>query len=104
MAPQMGPNSNQFAECQRVQVSRDTQAGEQVVRISLERHDEMLGWYAAGSLCVPLCQLPALEQALSELSTAECVQCTGNACVRKIIPFPLLARSIPAEPAAESVN
>jgi hypothetical protein len=81
-----------FQECQRVQVSRDTQGAEQVVRIALERHDTALGWYTAGSLCLPLCQLPALEQALTDLSRSQCLQCTGDSCGRKIIPFPLLAQ------------
>ncbi len=90
-----------FQECQRVQVSRDTQGAEQVVRITLERHDAALGWYTAGSICIPLCQLPVLEQALDELSASQCLQCTEATCARKIIPFPLLALGIAAGSAAE---
>ena len=87
-----------------MQVSRDTQGTEQVVRISLERHDDELGWYTAGSMCIPLCQLPILERALDELSASQSFTCTEAICGRKIIPFPLLAQSASAEPAAEIVN
>ena len=87
-----------------MQVSRDTQGAEQVVRISLERHDDDLGWYTAGAMCIPLCQLPVLEQALDELSASQSFTCTEAICGRKIIPFPLLAQSSSAEPAAEIAN
>ena len=87
-----------------MQVSRDTQGAEQVVRISLERHDDELGWYTAGSMCIPLCQLPVLEQALDELSASQSFACAQAMCGRKIIPFPLLVQSISEEPAAEIAN
>ena len=87
-----------------MQVSRDTQGAEQVVRISLERHDDDLGWYTAGSMCIPLCQLPVLEQALDELSASQSFTCTEAICGRKIIPFPLLAQSFSAESPAEIAN
>ncbi len=91
-----------FQECQRVQVTHDTQGAEQVVRISLERHDAALGWYTAGSMCIPICQLPVLEQALSELSASQFLKCTPATCARKIIPFPLLAQRIVTESPAET--
>jgi hypothetical protein len=100
----MESQSKKFQECQRVEVTRDTQGAEQVVRISLERHDTVLGWYTAGSMCIPLCQLPVLEQALDELSASQCLQCTEATCARKIIPFPLLAQGIAVEPTAETAN
>jgi hypothetical protein len=105
----MESESNPFQQCQRVQVTRDTQGAQQVVRISLERHDTALGWYTAGSMCIPLCQLPVLEQALDELSASQCLLCTKAMCAetgcdRKMIPFPLLASGVVAEPAAETAN
>jgi len=103
-ANNMESEPKRFQECQRVQVTRDTQGAEQVVRISLERHDDALGWYTAGSMCIPLCQLPVLQQALDEMSALECLACTEKTCSRKIIPFPLLAKGGAAEPAAETVN
>jgi hypothetical protein len=98
----MSLDSKRFQECQRVHVERETRGAEQVVRISVERHDAALGWYTAGSLSIPVCQLPALEQALHELSATERFSC-AETCGRKIIPFPLMARE-PLVPAAESVN
>jgi hypothetical protein len=86
----MGHLPKKFQECQRVDVTRETRDGEQVVKITVERHDDMLGWYSAGSLSIPLCQLPVLEQALAELSRSQCTSCE-TACSRKIIPFPLMA-------------
>jgi hypothetical protein len=100
----MDSEPKRFQECQRVQVTRDTQGAEQVVRISLERHDDVLGWYTAGSMCIPLCQLPVLQQALDEMSALECLACPEKTCARKIIPFPLLAKEVPAKPAAETAN
>lgn len=87
-----------------MQVTRDTHGAEQVIRISLERHDDELGWYTAGSMCIPLCQLPVLEQALEELSASQSFACAKAICGRKIIPFPLLAQSVSEEPDAEFAN
>lgn len=87
-----------------MQVSRDTQGAEQVVRISLERHGDELGWYTAGSMCIPLCQLPVLEQALDELSASQSFPCTEGIGGRKIIPFPLLAQSVSEELATKIAN
>ena len=100
----MESEPKRFQECQRVQVARDTQGTEQVIRISLERHDDALGWYTAGSMCIPLCQLPVLQQALDELSASQCLTCMEATCSRKIIPFPLLAQGIAGGPAAETAN
>lgn len=87
-----------------MQVARDTQGAEQVVRISLERYDASLGWYTAGALSLPLCQLPLLEQALDEISVSSCSDCSGPSCARKIIPFPLLTRPTEPEVSAASEN
>jgi hypothetical protein len=105
----MESESKPFQQCQRVQVTRDTQGAEVVIRISLERHDTALGWYTAGSMCIPLCQLPVLEQALDEMSASQCLisiktTCAETGCARKIIPFPLLALANAAEPVAETAN
>jgi hypothetical protein len=100
----MNSQAGKFQECQRVQVTRDTQGSEQVVRITVERHDVVLGWYTAGALSLPLCQLPVLEQALSELSPSVCDDCTEASCARKIIPFPLLATSANTEAIAERAS
>lgn len=83
-----------------MEVSRESTGGEQVVKITVERHDDILGWYSAGSLSIPLCQLPVLEQALAELSRSQCINCE-TACSRKIIPFPLMAS---ARELAEAAN
>jgi hypothetical protein len=103
-ADNMEPNPKRFRECQRVQVTRDTQGAEQVVRISLERHDAALGWYAAGAMCLPLCQLPLLQQALDELSASQCADCTETEGARRIILFPLLTQGTALEAVAETAN
>jgi hypothetical protein len=100
----MEPELKRFQECQRVLVTRDTQGAQQVVRISLERHDDTLGWYVAGAMCLPLCQLPLLQQALDELSAAPCPSGPDNTCARKIISFPLLAQGTVLEAPAETAN
>jgi hypothetical protein len=104
LANNMETEPKRFQECQRVQVTRDTQGAEEVVRISLERHDDALGWYTAGSMCIPLCQLPVLQQSLDEMSALQCLNCTEATCGRKIIPFPLLAAGTATEPATETAN
>ena len=86
----MNSQTGKFQECQRLQVTRDMEGEQQVVRITVERFDACLGWYTAGALSLPVCQLPLLEQALAALSTPVCADCDGNACMRKIIPFPTL--------------
>jgi hypothetical protein len=93
-------------ECQRVQVSRETQGNDQVVRISVERYHATLGWYTASALTLPLCQLPLLEQAIGELSAVErkCSDCDETNCGRKIIPFPLTAGTAKTEVIAEAAS
>jgi hypothetical protein len=101
----MAHDLNTLDQCQRVEVTRESQSGEQVVRISLERHDATLGWYTAGSLCIPLCQLPLMEQALSDLSasvSSQCMNCSEAVCGRKIIPFPAMAPIDVEEPIADA--
>lgn len=104
LANSMESEPKRFQECQRVQVTRDTQGAEEVVRISLERHDDALGWYTAGSMCIPLCQLPVLQQSLDEMSALQCLKCTEATCARKVIPFPLLTKAITMDPAAETAG
>ncbi len=83
--------SKQFEQCQRVNVVRETQGTEKVIKIVLERYDETLGWYQAGALSVPLHQLPLMQQALSEFNVTDChEECDGKNCPSKIICFPML--------------
>lgn len=90
-------------ECQRVQVTRETQGHDQVVRISVERYHATLGWYTASALTLPLCQLPLLEQAIGDLSAMErnCSDCDEATCGRKIIPFPFATGTAKTEVVAE---
>ncbi len=96
--------SGQFNQCQRVNVVRETQGSEKIVKIIVERYDEGLGWYQAGALTVPLHQLPLLQQALGEFSVTDCHEsCDGQNCPSKIICFPMMmaARQKDAAVAAE---
>lgn len=72
-------------QCQRIQVELEPDTSEKRVKIRLEKYDESLGWYTAGSLAIPLHQLPLLEQAVQEMRTYESSEEAG-----KIIPFPRL--------------
>jgi len=100
----MGPSSTKLQQCQRLQVTKDLE--NKAVNITVERYDSALGWYTAGALSLPMCQVPLLEQALDELGGSDCLECTASApCARKIIPFPLLAQPEPALTiAAEGTN
>ena len=40
------------------------------LKISVERFEECLGWYIAGSVSVPLHQLPLLQEQLASASSA----------------------------------
>ena len=93
-------------ECQRVQVYRETQGNEHVVRISVERYHPTLGCYTASALTLPLCQLPLLEQAIGELSAVErkCSDCDETNCGRKIIPFPVPTGAVKTEVMAEAAS
>ena len=68
---------------QRVQVEMQRHASGNRVKIRVESYDEGLGWYASGSLTLPLQQLPLLEQAIAEMRVWERDEEYGQ-----IIPFP----------------
>jgi hypothetical protein len=71
-------------DVQRVQVSVERDAAGQRVRIEVENHDAVLGWYTSGSVILPLHQLPLLEQAIEEMRRQP-----ANEEYGRIIPFPL---------------
>jgi hypothetical protein len=76
-------------QVQRVQVSLEALLECKSLKISVENYDEGLGWYSAGSLTLPIHQLPLLEQALETLrGEATDPGRDGD----KIIPFPALRR------------
>lgn len=75
--------SKAFNQLQRIQVETGRDSEGQRVTIRVESYDERLGWYTAGSLALPLCQLPLLEQALEEMR-----RCNQSDEEAKIIPFP----------------
>jgi hypothetical protein len=77
------PNSHE--QCQRVQVELEPHQAGPRVKIRTENFDAKLGWYTAGSLSLPLHQLPLLEQAVEEMRSREC---SNRDSTRKIIPFP----------------
>ena len=56
------------------------------LKIRVENHDAGLGWYTAGSLSLPLHQLPLLEQAIEDMRRQELADDDSG----KIIPFPAL--------------
>jgi hypothetical protein len=96
--------TRKFEQCQRVNVIRETQGSEKLIKIVLERYDDILGWYQAGALSVPLHQLPLMQQALGEFSVTDCHEsCDGQNCPSKIICFPMLVSGLQSEP-AETVN
>jgi hypothetical protein len=68
---------------QRVQVSLERSALRQRVKIEVESHDPVLGWYTSGALALPLEHLPMLEQAIEEMR-----RCPDTEEYGKIIPFP----------------
>jgi len=72
--------SESLAPIQRVQVEMERQPGNRV-KIRVENYDEQLEWYTAGSLSLPMHQIPLLEQALERLRAQELAE-------DKIIPFP----------------
>lgn len=83
--------TNNFQECQRIQVTKETQGADTTVKIALERYNECLGWYTAGALSIPLHQLPLLQQALDEMKIPDCAECKEAILpVKKIIPFPTM--------------
>jgi hypothetical protein len=70
-------------ETQQIEVELETSASEKRVKIRVQSYDERLGWYTAGSLSLPLHQLPLLEQAIEEMRTQAACESSD-----KIIPFP----------------
>ena len=72
-------------DLQRVSVAVEGQNPAKRLKISLENFDQGLGWYAAGSLSIPLHQLPLLEQAIDELRQGEESSAAPSGT---IIPFP----------------
>lgn len=75
--------ANPSEQSQRIQVEMDASLDERSVKIRLERFDELLGWYTAGSLALPLHQLPLLEQAVAEMRSLQAGTQTD-----KIVLFP----------------
>jgi hypothetical protein len=78
-------------QSQRLRVEMETLLSGRRVKIRLEQHEERLGWYTAGSLTLPLHQLPLLEQALEEMRGG--AASLANALGGQIIPFPGLLGS-----------
>jgi hypothetical protein len=86
---EMGSGTANLKQCQRIDVVCD--GVRHHATITLERFDNALGWYPAGTLTLPLCQIPLLQQALEEMSAAPiCSACPADAYGQKVIPFPLL--------------
>ncbi len=77
--------SKTLEQVQRIQVELETNRDGRHVRIRMERHDERLGWYTAGSLALPLSELPLLEQAVAEMRSRES---SDDGDLGNIIPFP----------------
>lgn len=99
----MGTGSSQFQQCQRFEIARDP--GSRSATITVERFDAALGWYTAGAMTLPLCQIPLLQQALERISAeAVCSECPADACGQKIIPFPLLASATAPADRVANVN
>ena len=72
-------------QLQRINVEMERHPHEQRVKIRVEHYEENLGWYSAGSLSLPLHQLPLLEQAVEKMRAYESSE---ESVSRKIIPFP----------------
>ena len=72
-------------QLQRISVEMERHPQEQRVKIRVEHYEEKLGWYSAGSLSLPLHQLPLLEQAVE---TMRAIESSEESLSRKIIPFP----------------
>ena len=72
-----------FESSQRVQVQMERHPQGKRVKIRVESYDDGLGWYTAGSLTVPLHQLPLLEQAVDDMR-----KISQEEEFAEIIPFP----------------
>jgi hypothetical protein len=76
--------SSPLEQCQRVHVEVDSSSAGKRLKIRVESYDDRLGWYTAGSVALPLHQLPLLEQAMEDLRSRGSAETTSS----KIIPFP----------------
>lgn len=76
---------NASEPAQRVQLDLECPGRRGRVKIRVESYDENLGWYTAGSLSLPLAQLPLLEQAVEEMRARARAMDSSPAT---IIPFP----------------
>jgi hypothetical protein len=80
-----------FQECQRIDVAKQGLGAAAQLKISIERFDECLGWYTAGGLSIPIHQVPLLQQALEQMKSVACAECSEAVCpAKKIIPFPTM--------------
>jgi hypothetical protein len=70
---------------QRVTAEMELHRSGKRVKIRVENHDAQLGWYVAGSISLPLQQLPLLEQALEAMRTGTLDEASPD---NNIIPFP----------------
>jgi hypothetical protein len=70
-------------QSQRVRVEMESHPTGKHVKIRVENYEERLGWYTAGSLSLPLHQLPLLEQAVADMRS-----CEASEEENKIIPIP----------------
>ncbi|MFB6345396.1 MAG: hypothetical protein ABEK50_06450 [bacterium] len=76
---------SQLEQKQRVDVTSTVGESDEV-KISVERFDENLGWYTAGSMRVPRHMLPMLEQALQQEHQSGETGENGT-----VLPFPTIA-------------
>jgi hypothetical protein len=77
---------------QRLRVETESSETGSLVKIRLERYEEHLDWYTAGSLTIPLHQLPLLEQAIEALRVRQFAEKSAG---EKILLFPGLANQSP---------
>ena len=68
---------------QRIDVELDSHFTPKQVKIRMESFDPSLGWYTAGSLTLPVHQLPLLQQAIDQMRAMQ-----SSEEENKIIPFP----------------
>lgn len=78
--------SQQFQEIQRIQVEVEGPATSQRLKIAVENFDAGLGWYSAGSLSIPIHQLPLLEQQLEAIRQEPAARAVDSD--HNVIPFP----------------
>jgi hypothetical protein len=85
------PETTPQTQSQRIQAEIETAGSEKKVKIRVESHDEILGWYPSGSLSLPLHQLPLLEQAIGEMRACNVPE---SSLEDKIIPFSSIAERL----------